>query len=191
MLTGVTSGDYLVNVAPLMTLSSATATNPPPAVPGPPQGPAATAVRPPASRTTYVKSIRFGGADVLNGRLHVDGTATGRPLEIVVGTNPGQLEGVVVDAGRRPAAQVIVVLVPRSERRQRTDLYRVVSTDAAGRFRIPNVPPEDYKLFAWEDVETNAWLDPQFLRLDEERGQAVRIGEGARVVVDVAVIPAR
>ena len=192
VLTGVASGDYLVNVAPLMTLSSATATNPPPAVPGPqPRPNAITAARSQGPRAAYVRSIRFGGADVLNGRLHVDDTAAGRPLEIVVGTNPGQLEGVVVDAGRRPAAHVTVVLVPRPDRRQRADLYKVVSTDAAGRFRIPNVPPEDYKLFAWEDVETNAWLDPQFIRLDEERGQALRIGEGARVTVDVPVIPAR
>lgn len=191
VLAAVASGDYLVNVAPLMTLSPGTATNPPPAVPGPAQVAAALAARPASLRQAYVKSIRFGGVDVLNGRLHIDNTTAGTPLEIVVGTNPGQLEGVVVDAARRPAAHVTVVLVPRNDRRHRTDLYKAVATDAAGRFRIPSVPPEDYKLFAWEDVETNAWLDPQFLRLDEDRGQPLRVGEGARLAVDLAIIPAR
>jgi hypothetical protein len=189
LLTGVTAGDYRVNIAPLMTLIPATPTNPPPAVPGPAQG--TPAVRLPPSRPAYVKSIRFGGADVLNDRLHVDDTTAGTPLEIVVGTNPGQIDGVAVDAARKPAPYVTVVLVPKPDRRQRMDLYKIVTTDAAGRFRIPNIPPEDYKLFAWEDVETNAWLDPQFIRLDEEQGQALRIGEGARATVNVPVIPAR
>jgi hypothetical protein len=56
---------------------------------------------------------------------------------------------------------------------------------------VPNVPPDDYRVFAWEDVETGAWLDPQFMRLDEGRGTPVRIAEGASVSAEVAVIPAR
>ena len=84
-----------------------------------------------------------------------------------------------------------VVLMPVAARRRRLDLYKVATTDAAGRFRVPNVPPDDYRVFAWEDVETGAWLDAQFVRLDEGRGTPVRIGEGASVTTEVAVIPAR
>jgi hypothetical protein len=113
------------------------------------------------------------------------------PLEIVIGTNPGQLDGGVFDAAQRPAGHVTVVLAPGREQSDRFDLYRVTKTDVAGRFRLLNLPPGDYRVFAWEDVETGAWLDPRFLSVEELRSQPVRIAEGDRLAVSVGVIPAR
>ena len=51
------------------------------------------------------------------------------------------------------------------------------------------LPPGDYKVFAWEVVEANAWTDPDFLRSYENNGAAVRISEGGRGAADVQVIP--
>lgn len=200
VLPSVVPGDYLVNVTPLMTLSRASPASPPPAVPGV-SGPteSATTQRDAAARApgpaglqgAYVKSIRYGGVDLVDGRLRVDGRSPDTSLEILVGTRPGQIAGIVHDAGRRPAAHVTVVVAPVSALRHRLDLYKVTTTDAAGRFRVPNVPPDDYRVFAWEDVETGAWLDPQFMRLDEGRGTPLRIAEGASVSAEVVLIPAR
>jgi hypothetical protein len=136
-----------------------------------------------------VKSIRLGDQDVLNGRLRVDGRTFERPLEIVVGTNPGQIEGVAVDGERKPSPHATVVLVPGVNKRHRIDLYRTALTDAAGRFRFQGVAPDDDKVFAWDDVETGAWLDPQFMQIHEERGQPLRIGEGARIAAEVTITP--
>jgi hypothetical protein len=186
-LPAVVSGEHIVSVVPFMTLPGATPYMPPPAVPGPPSA-VVTVAGPPVG---YVKAIRYGGADVLNGRMRVDSGMPDTPLEIVIGTNPGQLDGGVFDAAQRPAGHVTVVLAPGREQSDRFDLYRVTKTDVAGRFRLLNLPPGDYRVFAWEDVETGAWLDPRFLSVEELRSQPVRIAEGDRLAVSVGVIPAR
>ena len=50
----------------------------------------------------YVKSMRFGNADVLDGGLHVTGASRDQ-LEIVIGANAGRINGTVVNARRRGA----------------------------------------------------------------------------------------
>lgn len=198
LLSGVVPGDYIVNVSPLMTLGRVTPVNAPPAVPGVVVGPdsspsrASAAAGPAGLQGAYVKSIRFGGNELPDGRLRVDGGSPGAALEIVIAANAGQFEGAVLDARARPAAYVTVVLVPDTTAlRHRVDLYKVTPTDAAGRFRVQNIPPGDYKAFAWEDVETGAWFDFQFTRLHEGRGATVRIAEGARASANLTAIPAR
>jgi hypothetical protein len=207
-LQAIVPGNYLVNVTPLMTLSRAAPTPPRPAVPGPSSpGPSSLSVSGSgigapgagAPRTAnlstglegaYVKSLRFNGVEI-DGRLQIDGRRPDGPLEIVIGTNSGYLEGAAVDTSRRPAAHATVVLVPGAESRHRIDLYKVTSTNAAGRFSFEHVPPGDYTVFAWEDVESWSWLEPQFMQAHEGRGTPARIGEGAEVAVEVTVTPAR
>lgn len=147
------AGDYRLNIAPLLNV-----------VPAGIQ----TAV-PPALQNAYVKSIRFGNVDVLNGALHLDGKPSGQ-FEVVIGTHPGAIDG------QASAADLSVVLVPNL--RNRTDLYRTATTDASGQFHFDRIPPGDYKLFAWEDVQDGAWFDADFLRENENQGTPVRIVEG-------------
>lgn len=140
-------------------------------------------------RNTYVKAALIGGIDILNsGGLRLDGEPRGG-MEILLGSSPGSLEAVVVDGRKMPVSGVTVVLVPDSSRRKRYDIFRQATSDASGRVRIDNVVPGDYKVFAWEVVESNAWTDPDFLRNYENDGVVVRISEGGRGTADVTVIP--
>jgi hypothetical protein len=75
---------------------------------------------------------------------------------------------------------VFVTLIPDipTARLYRTDMYRTTSTDADGRFEIKGLPPGDYKVFALEGFEKDAWLDPDFFKPYENRGTAIKVGEG-------------
>ena len=137
---------------------------------------------------SYVKSIRMGNADVLNDGLHIY-SAPENPLEVVIGSNAGRIEGSVVNSRQETLPNRTVVLVPDIRLRQRTDLYKVVSTDAAGRFRMRGVAPGNYRLFAWESVETGAWQDPDFIRASENGGRSIQISEGSNEDVRLVVIP--
>ena len=171
-------GDFRVGVAPLLTVPG-----------GPGFGPMRTAVVPPPSlQNAYVKSIRLGSADVLNAGLHLD-RQPDAPLEIVVGTTPGALEGTVVDATRRLVPNATVALLPDIARRSRADLYKSDSTDASGHFRLERIPPGAYVVFAWDDVENGEWQNPEFLRAYEERATPIRIGDAAQASVDLVVAP--
>jgi hypothetical protein len=69
--------------------------------------------------------------------------------------------------------------------RQRTELYRVATTDPAGRFRFEKVPPGEYKVFGWMEVETDGWYDTEFMKTYENRGVALTVREGTTERVQV------
>ena len=53
-----------------------------------------------------------------------------------------------------------------------------------------SVAPGEYRVYAWEEAEYGAWMDPDFMKPQEGRGEAVSIPEGARQAVQVNLIPA-
>jgi Tetratricopeptide repeat/WD40-like Beta Propeller Repeat len=141
---------------------------------------------------TYVKAIRMGLTDILADGLQMSGQPE-NPLEITIGTDAGDVNGAVVDDRQNALPNVVVVLVPEAPvLRRRFDLYKNVTTDVNGRFQIPAVPPGDYKLFAWEYVDTDAWKDAQFLQNYEGFGKPVRVSDGSRQEdIQLAVVPAK
>lgn len=100
----------------------------------------------------------------------------------------GSLDAVTVDESRRPAAAATVVLIPSEESRLRLDRYRSATTDSAGRAALTNIAPGSYKLFAWQDIEANAWQNADALRPFEERGVPVGIEEYGKVSQTIKVI---
>jgi hypothetical protein len=54
---------------------------------------------------------------------------------------------------------------------------------------LKGLPPGDYKVFAWAGVEKDAWMDPYFLRANEERGMKIHIEEGQTQNADLSLIP--
>jgi hypothetical protein len=169
-LQNIAPGDYRVYVAPLLS---------------PLQGnnPIATSA---AWQYAYIKSMRLGNDDVLNGGLRF-ARQPDAGLEVVVAANPALLEGRVLNEQGEaiPSAFVTLLAADASQRIYRTDMYKVTSTDAAGRFRLQGVPPGDYKVFAWGGVERGSWMDPNFMASYESAGQTVKMEEGKMYAVDV------
>jgi hypothetical protein len=136
----------------------------------------------------YVKSMRMGSDDVLNDGLHISG-APNTLLEIVIGGNAGRIEGSVLNSRNEALANRTVVLVPDARLRRRSDLYKAASTDIAGRFKMQGITPGDYKLFAWDNVETGAWQNRDFIQGYENAGRPIRIDEGSNESIQLQVIP--
>jgi hypothetical protein len=141
----------------------------------------------PALQNAYVKSIRLGQSDILNGGFHVERQIQDS-LEIVVSMRVAALDGRVVDEKQAPLKEATVVLVPDPAFRKRADLYKSASTDASGKFQLKGLAPGDYKLFAWDDVEPGAWMDPAFMSLYENVGRPIRISEGSTQTVELTTI---
>jgi len=134
----------------------------------------------------YVKSMRLDGVDARDG-FRIEGPSP-RQMEIVLGDAGGALDGAVLNDKLAPSAAT-VVLVPNGSLRRRSTAYKVAVADPVGRFQLQAIAPGDYKLFAWVDVEANAWLDAEFLRTYEERGFPISVGEGTKASVRVTAIP--
>jgi hypothetical protein len=139
-------------------------------------------------RDMYVKTARFAGEDVYNSGLRIEGDPRGQ-LEIVLGATPGSLDAVTLDEKQMPEAGVTVALVPDPSQVKRIDMYRNATSDASGKVHWDRVIPGDYKIFAWEDIESGAWADPEFMRGFDGRGTSVHIDEKGRATVNVKVIP--
>ncbi len=137
----------------------------------------------------YVKSIRMGDADSLDAGLDLTRGAAG-VLDIVVSPAGGQVEGTVADPKGQLSSGATVVLVPDAPRREQSAFFKTASSDTAGHFNIQGIAPGEYKLFAWEDVESGAYQDPEFLKPFESAGESVTIHEGGRESRQLKLIPA-
>jgi len=169
---GILPGDYRIQVTPILVSPTAPDATPP------------TVAAP--LTNLYVKSIRMGDLDVLNDRLHIESQPQ-ESISIVVGSNPGTISGRVVDESQKPAPGATIVLVHDSGLRYRVN-EKTSSSDSSGRFEFSNVPPGNYKLFAFESIERGVWQDPERMRLFESRGVVSRVEEGGKVAIDVSLI---
>jgi uncharacterized surface anchored protein len=136
----------------------------------------------------FIKDAQYNGHDVLNKPL-VASSSTAGTLTIVLSSKTGTITATVVDAKLQPVAGSQVVLIPDAHR-DRSDLYKTATTDAAGRATIAAVAPGSYKLFAWEALEPYAYYDPKILEVFEQQGTPVRVEESSTASADVKLIPA-
>jgi hypothetical protein len=143
-------------------------------------------VAPPAN--VYLKEARFGGTDLLRDNVAVTESGGGS-FQIVLSANGGQITGTLVDKDSKPVPATQVVLVP-DRQRDRRELFKATNTDQSGRFTLLGIPPGDYKVFAWDEIEPFAFTDPEILRQYEPQAKAVRIGELSKETFEMKVIPA-
>ncbi len=137
----------------------------------------------------YMKAARLGDVDMLENGADVNSGAG--PLEILLSATGGEVQGVSLDARGQPAPGATVVLAPEIEHRPRRDLFRTAVADQYGRFTLQGIAPGDYKLFAWEEVENDAWLDPEFLRPVESAARSITVRENGRETVQVRLLEER
>ena len=108
---------------------------------------------------------------------------------IVIGTNPGAIEGSVVNGAGQPARAATVVMIPEGGLKFRID-HKFAFTDASGAFQIQNAPPGDYQIYAFEQIEKGGWQDPRVMGQYEGRGRPIRVDEGGKAALDLVSIPA-
>jgi hypothetical protein len=137
----------------------------------------------------FVKEARFDRGDALNRSIEVaDSHAGAYTFDIVISPNVGQIDGVVTNEQLQPVPGARAVLVP--DKRDRIDLFTVITTDQSGGFTMRRIVPGDYKLFAWEAIENNGYFDPDVLKRAESSGTVIHVDESAKLNVQVKVIPA-
>jgi hypothetical protein len=56
---------------------------------------------------------------------------------------------------------------------------------------MSGLAPGDYRILAWEAIESFAYFDENLLRQSERQGVAVHVEESSRERVEVTLIPAR
>jgi hypothetical protein len=136
----------------------------------------------------YLKSARLGNQDIMETPRQITGPEA--ELVFVYGLNPGTVNGVVTNESGNPIQGATVVLVPDSaSRRDSPQAYRPAQAFQQGRYTLSALAPGKYKIFAWEKIEANAWMDPEVLRAAESKAKTVVISEGSSEIIDLKALP--
>jgi len=135
----------------------------------------------------YVKSIRFGDRDANNGLIDLT-AGLSPPVNIVLGEDGAEVDGTVQNANGQPVAAAQVTLAPAEEYSSRWDLLKVVVADPRGNFKIKDVAPGEYKIFAWESDPEGSGQSAEFRKAFESRSVAVTVGPKDKASVQLSVI---
>jgi protocatechuate 3,4-dioxygenase beta subunit len=117
----------------------------------------------------YVRSATLGGRDISNSDFMV--TPGIGPIEVVIADDGGALEGDVSEP-----AWVLLQKDGVSSRNARTD--------ANGHFKIDNLPPGDYQVYAWDDNTNVEYGNPEWMR-QNGKGVAITVAPGQSAHVRV------
>ena len=151
--------------------------------------------------STYLKAVYVGGAEAGDGVVDLTAGSHGR-VEVVLSSDSGQIEGDVrfsdseIPKPENKQQTVIaqswkVVLVPHSasaavqEWRTKTAII-----DQNGGFNLEGIAPGEYKLYAFEKVQEEAWSDSQFLQQMESDAVKVSLQTRESKKVHLPLIPA-
>jgi hypothetical protein len=135
----------------------------------------------------YIDDALQGGRSVYDSGFDVHaGPSAPDPLQIVVKSGAGVVEGVARDNTGMPLAGATVALVPEM-RRSNPGLYESVTTDAAGTFVLRGITPGEYKIFAWQGAVPGTYYDAEFLSRFEDYGLAITVSSGSRSRADTVV----
>jgi hypothetical protein len=130
----------------------------------------------PVPRGGYIKSMHLGTQDVLTEEMEI-GPGTNAPLNLVVSTNGGVIEGQVQLEGLAPQ-RVAIWLAPAGKLRNVMSFYRSGVSADDGKFELRGVTPGKYKLFAMEQAIPGGWPNPDMAAQLDGLGESVEVGEG-------------
>jgi hypothetical protein len=135
----------------------------------------------------YVADILFGGTSVIESGFHIDDKPPA-PLQLVLNSGSGSVEGTVYTSAQKPAAGVYVVLVPLQHRRMPSRYQRTI-TVANGSFALRSIPPGDYELYAWEEYLQTAEQDEAYMEKYKGKGERVTVRAQSASTTELHVIP--
>lgn len=138
----------------------------------------------------YLKSAWLGKTDVLKRPLEIGSAGTSETLELVVDGRGAEVRGTALTANRQPAIGATIVVVPGPPMRDAKQLYKAVSADQFGHFAIGGIRPGSYEVFAFDEIDTNAWFDEEILKTVENLGVRVELEENERKALELSEIPA-
>jgi hypothetical protein len=137
---------------------------------------------------TYVKSIRFGSQDLMKTPLDLTG-GSGGAINVVLSPNAGDISGTVHGADGMPLASAVVTLwTPGVPEGGVTDFTRIALTDANGQFKFASLPPGNYRIAAWEQIDPGLGTVPEFRMKFESKAASVKLEENAHESIEAPLI---
>jgi protocatechuate 3,4-dioxygenase beta subunit len=143
-----------------------------------------------ACNVCYLKSATVNGADLVDTGLTVSSGSAPSPIQLVLSSRSATVNGTVNNDDGSPVPGATIVLVsdlPRHD--ENRDLYRSATTDQSGYFVIPGIAPGKYHGFAWKNVDSNDYEDPDFRQPFLPKAQAFSVSEDEKKTLQLTLLP--
>lgn len=132
----------------------------------------------------FLKSVIAGGRAADLSSISVAGGVM--VLDVVASPDGASVEGLVSDSQGEPVADAVVVAAP--ELRSSAGRFVKTVSDQRGRFSLHGIAPGQYSLFAWDNVDGDAYYDREFLKDYQQQAVSMRVIEGEHKAVQLQVI---
>jgi len=136
----------------------------------------------------FLKSVSAGGSNVIDSGFTVGGDNA--VIDIVASLSGAVVQGVATNQKNESVPDALVVAIPEATFHNHPERYRIATADQRGHYALRELAPGNYTLFAWENMDGDAYYDPEFVRQHESQGKAVHVNEGDRASVELKTIPA-
>ena len=123
----------------------------------------------------YIRSIAMAGRDVSPQRILVVAGQTSGALDVVLGTSTATLSGVLNAPQILPERTGVVVQPVGS------DQVVVALADQQRHFSLHNLPPGDYRVYAWDDLENVEYRNPQYLKTFQNKSTSLTVDENVPI----------
>jgi protocatechuate 3,4-dioxygenase beta subunit len=112
-------------------------------------------------------------------------------VEIRLDAGAAQIQGAIYSDGenQQPAPGASVILIPDASRRSNSENYRFGVADRSGKFVLRSIPPGEYLILAFEEMERDAAMNPDFIREYEDAGKTIRVEQGGNLTLDLQTTP--
>lgn len=130
--------------------------------------------------TCYVQSVKYGGSEVTDSGVEM---TSGGALEVTVSAAAARVDAVVLDKDGKSGWHAVVALIPVDG-----SLPVVQTADENGILSFKGLKPGDYRLLAWEDAESGAPYDPDFLKPFEAQAKSVKLEASGHQAVQLKAI---
>ncbi len=117
----------------------------------------------------YVKSVRLDNEEVGGNEFNVTG-AMGS-IEIVLSDNGGSLEATVAGSDGSSLSSMVLLVSPG-----RPPIYGDSTNE--GKLTIRNLPPGDYRVYAFDDGRNVEYADPEWMQRNGGSGAPLTIAPG-------------
>jgi len=136
----------------------------------------------------YVKSARFGGQEATKSLIDMT-SGGGGVMEVVLSAKAAEVTAFVRSGSGENVSGVTVSMWSKTAAGLDPVIGRQYRTGATGSVRLADLPPGEYYVAAWEEVDTNLLRSPDFVGRFTGQAASVRVGESDKVTADLTLIP--
>ena len=136
----------------------------------------------------YTKSVEIGNQNVTDSVVNFTAARGTVPINIVVGIDGATVDGTVTDENGKPVANASVIGVPELKLRSQFDLYQRGETDRNGHFQLRGIKPGSYSFYAWNAMEDESYMDPEFLRRYENARVDLQLPAKSRQTIQLKLL---